>query len=202
MDAAADYAAARHALAKPLPAYVSYVLQSQGSFGPFFKHGDTQHVVVRTSDGKILSGKLSSVQVNADTSYSDDLVTRPPFKPACYDATSAKSVQFQGKTVEELSLVFKCRDSEHEHGFNALYVDPDTHEPLAALDERTDSNVYVRLEQHFARVGTNVLPSGLDVRVKGSGFLGWLDVTAHQVYSDFVLSDSLPASAATASAKP
>ncbi len=201
MDAAADYAAARHALAQPLPAYVSYVLHSQGSFGPF-KHADTQHVVVRTSDGKIVSGKLSSVQVNADTSYSDDLVTHPPFKPACYDATSAKSVEFQGNAVEELSLAFKCRDSEHEHGFTVLYVDPATHEPIAALEERNDSNVYVRLEQRFARVGTRVLPSGLDVRVKGSGFLGWLDVTAHQVYSHFALSDSLPSAASAASPSP
>ena len=192
MNAAADYAAVRKVLEQPLPAYVSYVSESGGALGPF-KGQETQHIVVRTSDGKVVSGKKSSVQIGAGTSYDGDVVTRPLFRPACYEATAAKTAEFEGKPVEVLSLKSTCpKEGDEENAFSTLYVDPRTHDPIAAVELHSDSHVYALLRQRFVRTGTRVLPSGVDVRVKGSGLLSWLDVTVHQIYSNFAFSDSPP----------
>jgi hypothetical protein len=203
LNAAADYAAAREALIKPLPAYVAYVSHTQASFGPF-KHDDTRHIVVRTSDGKVVSGEPSSVQIRANSTYASDLMTHPIFEPDCYVATGARSAEFEGKTVEALSVRYTCHSNpgDHEKDFKTLYVDAVTHDPIAAVEQDSDSHMEAFLAQHYTRAGEHVVPSVLDVRVKGSGYLAWLDITVHQVYSGFSFSDHGPQPSAAASSTP
>jgi hypothetical protein len=174
------------------------MLHSQGSFGPF-NRTDSGRVVVRTSDGKVVSGKLPSVTINANSTYAGDVVTAPPFKPRCYQATAARAAQFDGKPAEELTLVYTCGISKRSGDFKLLYLDPQTHRPLAAVDRENSPPVSVSLEQRFTPVGDRVLPSALNVIVKGSGFMSWLDVKAHEIYSDFAFYDRQPPNAASAS---
>ncbi len=201
MNAAADYAAAREAMTKPLPAYVAYVSHTIASFGPF-KHDDTRHIVVRTSDGKVVSGQPSSVNIGANTTYSSDVMTHPVFEADCYAATGARSAEFEGKTVEALSIHYTCHNNsgDNEKDFETLYVDPVTHDPIAAVEQNSDSHMEAFLAQHFTRAGEHVVPSGLDVRVKGSGYLAWLDITVHQVYSGVSFSEHIPPAAAASTA--
>ena len=65
MDAAADYAAARAALSKTLPAYVSYTVKAHVKMDAITKDA-TQQVVVRTRDGKILKGNPGAVPGELD----------------------------------------------------------------------------------------------------------------------------------------
>ena len=194
MNAAADYAAVRKALTKPLPPYVSYVTRTQAKIGPF-NHDGTQHIVVRTSDGKVLSGKTDNIQISSGGSSSPgDVVTRPVFEANCYAATAARNAEFEGKTVEALSVHYTGPKSggDHERDFNTLYVDPASLDPIAAVEIDNDQHVDALLTQRFARVGDRVLPSVLDVRIKGSGFMAWLDITVHQAISDYAFSDHEP----------
>lgn len=194
MNATADYAAVRKALTKPLAPYVSYVAQTHAKIGPF-THDGTEHIVIRTSDGKVLSGKTEDIQISSGGSSSPgDVVTRPVFEANCYEATAARSAQFEGKAVEALSIRYTCPKSggDHERDFNTLYVDAASLDPIAAVEIDNDQHVDALLTQHFARFGDRVLPSVLDVRIKGSGFMAWLDITVRQAISDYAFSEHEP----------
>jgi hypothetical protein len=194
VNAAADYAAVRKALTKPLPAYVSYVAQTHAKIGPF-DHDGTEHIVVRTSDGKVLSGRTDNFQISSGGSSSPgDVVTRPVFEANCYEATAARNAQFEGKAVEALSIRYTCPKSggDHERDFNTLYVEPTGLDPIAAVEADNDEHVNALLTQRFARFGDRVLPSVLDVRIKGSGFMAWLDITVRQSISGYAFSEHEP----------
>jgi hypothetical protein len=203
VNAAADYAAARKALTQPLPAYVSYVARLRAQIGPF-KHEGTQHIVVRTSDGKVLSGKTDDFQVNSGSSSTGEAVTHPVFEANCYEATAARSAEYEGRTLEALSVRYTCpkRGGDHEQDFNTLYLDPANLDPIAAVENDDDSHVESHITQRFVRLGERVLPSVLDVRIKGSGFMAWLDVTVHQTISDYAFSEHVPPLPAPPSSSP
>ncbi len=190
MNATADYDAARAALTRTLPAYVSYDLTSHAT-GMGFVKNDASRIAVRTRDGKIVKGTPPTIKVGTDSSYSSDVVTHAPFDLACYRATAARKATFDGRAVEALSLESTCEHDKHGD-FDTLYLDPATHQPLAAVGNQHDDPVSARLEQRYARAGAFVLPSAFDVAVKGSSFMFWLNVTAHQTYTHYAFSNSPP----------
>lgn len=195
MDAAADYAAARAMLARPLPAYVSYVARSHVKFDAIVRDG-TQEVVVRTSDGAVIKGRDAIhppfVQVSGEKLGGDEAVTNPAFIPHCYVATGARMDSYDGSKAEAIALRDDCAKSPDDKDFDTLYVDPQTHRPIAATGTEIDSPVSVRLEQGFAAAGGYVLPASLYVRVKGTGIMAWLDVLYDRRYENFRFSATEP----------
>lgn len=192
MNATADYDAARAAVSRTLPAYVSYTVTSHAT-GMGFSKDEASTIVVRSRDGKIVKGTPPSVKIGSDASYSDDVVNHAPFQLACYRATGARLTSFDGRPAEALSLESN-RTCEHDrHGdFDTLYLDPTTRDPLAAVGNQHDDPVSVHLEQRYARTGSFILPSAFDVMVKGSSFMFWLNVTAHQTYTRYAFSNAPP----------
>ena len=191
MDAAADYAAARAMLARTLPAYVSYVVRAHVKMDAIVRD-QTEDVVVRTRDGKILKGNPGAVPGGFAGNTGNEPVSDPAFKPKCYEAQSAAQKSLDGRQVEAIALRYTCRGREGDKDFETLYVDPVTHAPVMAEGEEADQHVDVRLEQRFTRTGTYVLPSTLYVRVRGSGFMFWLDVEVDERYTSYKFSDKDP----------
>ncbi len=192
MNAAADYAAARAALGRALPAYVSYRVSSH-VVGPMnIAHDDVTSIVVRSSDGKIVKGKPPDIKMGADNGYANDVVRHAPFDPACYRATSAKRSIFDARPLEAISLNALCEKGAHSGDFDTLYVDPATREPVAVIGGNKDDGVAVVIEQRYAREQRFILPSSFDVTVKGSGLMFWLNVAAHEAYSRYTFTTTPP----------
>ncbi len=196
MNAASDYAAASAALNKPLPAYVAYTTHAHMKFDAIVRD-ESSNLVVRTSDGAIVKGKRPFGNVNYGGRFNanDDIVTAPPFKPSCYQAKTAKSATYDGRAVEAISLRGTCKDTNGEKSdtdFDTLYVDPRSHDPVAATASDNSDAVAVNLIQGYARTGDYVLPSSLYVRVKGSGIMFWLDVLADMNYTNYSFSSKEP----------
>jgi len=192
LNATSDYDAARAALGRTLPPYVSYQVTSHAT-GMGFAKDDTTTIVVRTRDGKIVKGTPPTVKIGAGTSYSGDVVSQPPFDVACYRATATRRDKYDGRPAEALSLNATGTCEHDRHGdFDTLYLDPTTHAPLAAVGNQHDDPVAVHLEQRYVRTGGFILPSAFDVAVKGSSFMFWLNVAAHQSYTHYAFSNSPP----------
>lgn len=145
MNATSDYDAARAALGRTLPPYVSYQVTSHAT-GMGFAKDDTTTIVVRTRDGKIVKGTPPTVKIGAGTSYSGDVVSQPLFDVACYRATATRRDKYDGRPAEALSLNATGTCEHDRHGdFDTLYLDPTTHAPLAAVGNQHDDPVAVAL---------------------------------------------------------
>jgi len=197
MDAAADYAAVRRALTNAnLPAYVSYVVRSHAGFDAI--HGDdTTTIVVRTSDGKIISGKPPKIEVASGHEYGSDVVRHGPFDPACYQASSATLTTFESHAVEAIALRAVCHekhDTDHSDDteFTTLYADPVTHRPLAVVGADSEQFVNVHLDERFVVASGFVLPATFTVKIAGSGPMFWLNVDARVSFSDYRFMSALP----------
>jgi len=192
MDAAADYAAAVRLLKAPLPAYVSYAERSYAGAGTFTKDA-TQTIVVRTLDGAVVKGKPDTIQVSTDHDVRVNPVSHPPFDATCYAAREAHETQWEGRAVEAIDLRDMCRaKDDSETDFQTLYLDPATHEPLAAVGENGDEHVTVTVEERLATFAGHPLPAHLAVHIVGHGIVGFLDVRAGQDYGDYRFSDTMP----------
>jgi hypothetical protein len=197
MNAAADYAAAKAMLTRPVPAYVSYTVHSHVKVDAIVKD-TTSRIVVRTRDGKVIKGDPgampASIGKSTGKNTGNEPVTDPAFRPGCYDASGARTTRFEDRELEAITLRGLCTSkSEGQQDFDTLYIDPKTGEPVAAVGtSQSDQHVDVRLEQRFTRVGDRALPSTLYVRVQGSGLMFWLDVDVNEQYSDFRFSNTEP----------
>ena len=97
---------------------------------------------MRTSDGAIVKGKPPFANVNYGGRFNGNETSSrtPPFRPNCYQAKSAKSATFEGRAVEAISLRGTCKDTNGEKSdtdFDTLYVDPRSHDPVAATASET-----------------------------------------------------------------
>ena len=196
MDAAADYAAAKAMLARPLPAYVSYTVRAHVKFDAIVREKTTS-VVVRTADGAIVKGELpetlpGSVHIGNGDRSGLEPVKHPAFKPACYEPTSATMQQYEGANLEAIALRGLCSNKKSDQDFDTLYVDPRSHKPVAVTGSQNEESVTVRLAESYAHTGDYVMPSTLYVRVHGTGFMFWLDVLVDQRYSDYRFSATAP----------
>ncbi len=189
MNASADYNAAAKMLKRPLPAYVTYSQKTHTKFGPVSRD-DSGTITVRVADGKIVKGKASNVQVQG-VNVQDNAVSHSTFDTLCYQAKSARLTKYDGLSAEAIALRSTC-DSKGDADFDTLYVNPATHEPLGVTGSQTDSGVAVALELRYARFSDYFMPSLLNVTVKGSGFMFWLDVIAHQEYSNYRFTSTIP----------
>src|SRR6185312_1091115 len=197
MDAPADYSAAVRALTRNLPAYISYTIHSFVHVG--VDHEETDEVVVRTSDGKIVKGSRPKINVGTGADSKRAAVSDVPFDPKCYVPTGAHATQFEGHAVEQIDLRSTCRDrgesdadAKTSGDFTKLYVDPSSHVPLVALGEGTDKTVAVNLEQRFTNANGHIVPASFRVEVKGSGFMFWLNVLVREEFSRFGFSNTPP----------
>jgi len=197
LDAAHDYASAIRYLHNTFPAYVSYVQKTRAKIGPIDR-SDEGTIVVRTSDGKVVSGKPSEIQINASSKFHGDAVEHSPFDPDCYAPVSASSTTFDGAPAEALALRGTCKsghddkDDASDLDFTTLYVNPHTFQPLSVSGVNNDDTVSVRLEEDFSAVDGHTVPSLLSVRVLGHGWMGWLDIRARVEYSRYQFLSSMP----------
>jgi hypothetical protein len=192
MDAAADYAAALRMLDAQLPAYVSYVERSYASAGDLTK--DThQTVVVRTKDGAVVKGVLEKVKFSTDDGVPVNPVSHPPFNASCFVAREARSAQWDGHEVEAIAIHDTCEKKlDSDTDFQTLYVNPVTHDPIAAVGTHEDDHVTVSVEQRLTRYDGHVMPSGLRVHLQGHGIAGFLNFSAGQDYGDYRFSNTMP----------
>jgi len=192
MDAPADYASAARYLTSHLPAYVSYVVHTHVTSG-FGDKDESERITVRTSDGVVVKGNADiNFHIDADHGSSVPHIHDQPFNPACFTATGANPGTFDGRAVEVLDINDTCSNRSSDTSFSKFYVDARSHEPLAVVADKSEQPVEVRVEQRFTRVRESVLPSSLDVAIKGSGFMFWLNVAVRRDYSDYTFSDRAP----------
>lgn len=193
MDAAADYAAAVRMLQTTLPAYVSYVERTYGSAGSLTKDM-SQTIVVRTRDGAIVKGDPQKVKISTDSDVPVNPVSHPPFNAACYTAREARATEWEGHDAEAIALHETCgkHRADSDMDFGTLYVDPETHQPLAAVAVHDEDQVTVTLEQRLGRFDGHVMPSALHVHLQGHGIVGFIDLTLGQDYRDYAFSNSMP----------
>ncbi len=194
MDAAADYQTASRLLSSPLPAYVSYVVDSVSGFDALRMH-DTTKIVVRLSDGQIVAGRKPKMQISTGRSYDGDVLRHGPFMPACYAPTGATLTTFEARPAEAIALRPVCReksaDRSDDTDFGTLYVDPASHEPLAVTGANDERYVTARLAEHFTQAAGHVVPADFHVKVAGSGPMFWLNVDARETFSEYRFMDSL-----------
>lgn len=192
-DAAADYHAATALLLKPLPAYVSYELETRVRMGVLHNES-SERIVVRTADRTLLHGKLpEGGDVDAQGAHGaaadvpkGEFLTNPPFVPHCYAPQSALDAELDGRSLLAIKLDDLCKKSSDEDtAFDTLYIDPRTHEPVAAVADVDDDGARVRIDERFARSGEYVLPASFTVTVRGSGAMAWLDTHVTMLFSAY-----------------
>jgi hypothetical protein len=191
MNADADYARVVDLLTKQtLAPYVSYVARDKVS--GLANDSQDGRIVVRTSDGKIVSGK-QHVDVNVANSSFNGLdsnpISRPVFAPRCYRATGETPATLDGTAVLKLTLAATC-GTYHDYPFTTLYIDPQTYRPLevsgvATPGDGDSKSVTVALDQRYAGFDGRWLPVSLNVDVTGSGFMFWLQVHVREIYSGY-----------------
>jgi hypothetical protein len=188
-----------------LPAYVTYRVESHAGFDAI-KGDETTVIVVRTSDGKIVRGRPPNVQINADSATGTEskptgkaggnVILDRPFKPECYRASAAAQQTFDAQPAEAIQLEAICHDKDDtdrdDTDFTTLYADPSTHRPIAVVGERDQQYVKAHIDERFVVAGGYVMPASFTVKVQGSGPMFWLDVDAHQSYSDYKFSAEQP----------
>jgi hypothetical protein len=192
MSAASDYQQAVRMLAKPLPAYVTYVQHGHAKIDAIDKT-QTSEVTVRTRDGKIVKGKGLEIVVGEDKHTTGSILKNSPFDPACYEGVSSHPSNFDGQDASAIALKDVCKhDAKDDDDFSVIYVDAKTLVPLAVVGGKNDPPVDVHIEERFASTGGYVLPGTVAVRVKGSGMMLWLDVDAHMDFTNYRFSDKSP----------
>lgn len=195
MDAAADYAAAKALMSRTLPAYVSYAVRSHFKFDAIVRD-ESQTVVVRTSDGTIVKGRIPEsaprdIHIGTDSTAMEP-VAHPAFQASCYAASGAHLRRYEGRELEAIALRETCPREKGDQDFDTLYVEATSHAPVAALGTNEDGGVAVRLVQGFTLVQDRALPSSLFVSIHGSGFMAWLDLVIDQQYSAYRFTSTPP----------
>ena len=189
-SADSDYARVVALLTKQqLAPYVSYAKVDE--VRGIAKRSDDGRVVVRLSDGKIISGDSSGVEAG-DYHGRANPVSHPSFDPACYRATGESESTYDGARALKIDLEPTCAShntDDVEYPFTTLYVDPQTLHPInvSGVVKPTEDNkdVTVALDQRFGEFDGRVLPSQLNVDVSGHGWMFWLQVHVIERYGDY-----------------
>jgi hypothetical protein len=177
LNADTDYArAVAHLSRAHLTPYVAYV--ARDSVNGLGNASQTDRVVVRVSDGKVVAG------------HSD--ITSPIFDPTCYRATAETQTTFEGEPAVKFDLIATCREKhpgDHDYALRTLYVNPQTLAPIDAngtiLSGSNSNNVSVSVDERFATFDGHVMPSSIKVDVSGTGVMSWLQVHLHETYSNY-----------------
>ena len=189
-----DYARVVSLLTKQqLAPYVSYAKHDE--FNGFGQHKpDDDRVVVRVSDGVIVRGNSSGVEVGNYHERSNP-VTHPAFDPACYRAKSENDTSYNGESVVKFDLEPTCR-SQHkgddDYPFSTLIARADSLQPIdvqgTAPQTGDDKDVRVSLDQTFDTFAGRILPSRLNVDVVGTGWMSWLNLHVTETYTSYQFS--------------
>jgi len=131
LNADADYARIVALLTKQqLAPYVSYA--KSDTVKGFGKHDASGRVVVRVSDGVIISGDSSGIEAGNYHNRANP-VTHSSFEAACYHAVSESEASYNGQPAIKLTLAPTCKSSnpnDVEYPFTTLYADSQTLRPL------------------------------------------------------------------------
>jgi hypothetical protein len=190
MSAAADYAAASAALTKPLPAYVSYTENAHMKFDALTRDLTTD-LVLRTGDGKIVKGAPISFNPVVSSDRGNNVLTDPPFVPHCYDPIDARRATYAGQAVEAIALRSRCH-GEDANGFDTLYIDPRSQDPVGAIASTMKQNISMIFEERFVRAGAYIVPSALYAHAKGIQLMFWFDALVQVAYSNYGFSSKAP----------
>ena len=191
MSADVDYARVVELLTKQqLAPYVAYVVRDR--IGGLAHDHEDGRIVIRTSDGKIVSGKQHVDVDIANSAFSgldSNPVSQPVFAPHCYRATGETPATLDESPVLKLTLAPTC-GTYHDYPFTTLYIDPQTFRPLevsgvATPGDGDSKTVTVALDQRYAGFDGRWMPVSLKVDVTGSGFMFWLQVHLSEIYSDY-----------------
>jgi hypothetical protein len=187
-----DYARVLEQLSSArLTPYVSYI--SHDAVNGMGRSSTVSHVVVRVSDGKIISGKTHMI-VETDVYKSDNSnpVTHPIFDAACYRATGESPASYDGEPAIEMSLSAICKErasSDHDYPFTTLYVTPQTLRPLDAHADVAptddDKSVSLAFDQRFTMAQGRVMPASMKVDISGSGLMFWLQIHVEETYEQY-----------------
>lgn len=196
MNAQADYQRVIDLLSKQhLAPYVSYAVND--SIRGLHDKTNAGRVVVRVADGKIVSGKehidIEDGDDAADTKNTNP-VSHPLFDVTCYRATGEHPTTFDGSAALAIDLAPTC-SSAHSNPFTQVIVDPRSFRPLDATGtaqegDRDARPVTLRFDQRFAAFSGRWMPAAMTVDVTGNGFMFWLQVHVHEVYSDYQFMNS------------
>jgi hypothetical protein len=190
LGADTDYARIVAQLTKQqLAPYVSYTKTDT-----FNGMGSSKHdgrVVVRISDGAIVSGDSSGVEAG-DYHGRANPVTHSSFEAACYRATSEAESSYNGQPAIRIELTPKCESEntgDTDYPFTTLYADARTLLPLdvngTVVPADAHKSVTIALDQTYAEFDGRVLPARLKVDVAGSGWMFWLHVHVTETYADY-----------------
>jgi hypothetical protein len=193
LSADADYAHIVSLLRKQqLAPYVAY-LKSDHATGMAHVQSDGR-VVVRISDGSIVSGESSGIEAGDYHNHSNP-VTHPSFDPACYRATSESSATYNDIPAIKFELSPVCRDPDSndkdgdDYPFTTLFANPQDLRPIAVSGSFRPSDphadVTVKLDQRYDVFDGRVLPSRLKVDVDGGGWMFWLHIHVTETYHDY-----------------
>jgi uncharacterized Zn-binding protein involved in type VI secretion len=179
LSADTDYArAVAHLSRAHLTPYVAYV--AHDSVNGLGNASQTDRVVVRVSDGKIVAGR-SNITIEGKI-----------FDPTCYRATGETQTTFEGTPAIKLDLVATCPEKhsgDHNYAIRTLYADPQTLVPIDAngtiLSGSNSNNVGVSVDERFATFDGHVMPSSIKVDVSGTGIMFWLQVHVRETYSGY-----------------
>ena len=101
-----------------------------------------------------------------------------------------RPANLDGRPLEAIALRDRCRDDDS--GFDTLYVDPVSHDAVAAIANALQKNVVLDLELRFVRAGAYVVPASLLAHAKGNGIMFWMDALVQTFYSNYGFSDRAP----------
>jgi hypothetical protein len=200
MNAETDYARIVDMLAKqPLAAYVAY--DARDDVNGLGKADQMNHIVVRVSDGKVVSGHSNVTMKTGSQNAEFNPITHPAFKADCYRATSETPASYDGVDAVKFALVATCKEpasDSHEYPFTTLFADAKTLHPLYAIgsvpETDDDKNVAVSVEEQFGDFGGRVLPTLLKVDISGSGIMFWLQVHVREAYANYRFLNTQPSS--------
>src|SRR5215469_9167841 len=196
LTADADYQRVVSLLSKQqLAPYVSYVRTDK--FNGVVKHRDPNRVVVRVSDGKIIAGDASGVEVDDYKSRSNP-VSHPTFDPKCYRATSEHASNYNGADAIQIDLERTCKSNssdDDEYPFRTLYASASTMQILDVSGKFVPSDddgkhVTVNIDEAYNTFEGRVLPERVKVDVTGNGWMFWLQVHVTETYSDYAFTQN------------
>lgn len=195
LNADADYARIVALLTKQqLAPYVSFA--KTDDFNGIARN-KTGRVVVRVSDGTIVSGDSSGIEAG-DFHDRSNPVTHPTFEPDCYRAVGESDTTYDGGPAIKLDLVPTCKSKDPhdvDYPFTTLYANSQNLHPLdvsgTVPPTGDNKSVTVSLDQRYRDFDGRVLPTRLKVDVSGSGWMFWLQVHVTETYGDYRFLNSL-----------
>jgi hypothetical protein len=196
MNADTDYQRIVDLLTKQhLAPYVAY--DARDSIKGLGNKNNEEHIVVRVSDGKVVSGTSGVSIDNGSGTHKYNPITNPVFDPKCYKATGEAPATYNGADAVKFTLAATCKERDkdaHDYPFTTLYADARNLVPIDAtgvvVQTEDNKGVDISVEQQFALFEGRVLPSMTKIDINGSGVMFWLQLHVRETYDHYTFMNS------------